>query len=367
MSNSIEFEINGQEYTVEDAGSVRSWVKGLSDFIEETASEHYTFAFESEGQHYEIDEDIQRKIADGVNNALIKHREEALKPDNPKETWAWRVRHALRQAVGLEDAGADCAQEQALDNSDFSSFREELYDIVEDYEGELADLDDVYSEIYCEIVQKMHQLDTSTELDTYGKAAIKFIFVPGLTARGSIDDFSLYLDDLQELDVESYGFDALMRLLGVDALELMEALNVDHTDTALINRWLNFAQKQSAVTPMMPVQSEGDFNLIYLLENAGARYATPMWIGELSLNDIIALNPLEDIYLSGGNVGLNDWNNGAGWVMDMPEKSSIKLGSADFIGREYGCAMECERGVISNTPPKPKKKPSLAFDDGPSW
>lgn len=368
MSNSIEFEIDGEDYIVKDASSVRSWIEGLDSFIQDKANEHYTFAFEDEGESYEISKDMQRKIAAGVSMAMVKHREDALKPEdpeNPRETWEWRVRYALRKELGLEDFSHECPQDQALDNSGFSSFRSELDDITEFHEGELADLDDVFQEVYSEITAKMQDLDTTTELNTYGKAGIKFIFVPGLHPKLSIDDMTIYLDDIQSLDVESNGFDALMRLSGVDALDLMEALDIDHTETDLVEKWVKYSSRPIPSKPLIPITSADDFNLIGLIDNAGVRYATPMWIGELCINDLINIDPLKPIFLTGGNVGLNDWDNGAGFVMEIPGSGHIELSRSELIYREYGYEMGCERGKISNSRPSPKKKPSLVFDDSP--
>lgn len=370
-TNSIDIELYGKEYSIEDANSLDSWIKGLSSFINEKANEHYTFAFESESENYEIADDTQRAIAGAVSQAFVKFRADAAKSDDePKDTWEFMVRHALRKAIGLEDVNNHwCPQEEALDASSFDKLKGYLEDILDEHEGPEIDLDadDIFSEINSQVVWKMQELDPSSELSTYGKAGVKFIFVPGLHPNGSIDDTSIYLDDLQELKVDSEGFDVLMKLTGVDALELMEALNVDHTDTALIDQWMDYSSKQEVETPLVPVHSSDNFNLIYLLENSGVNYGTPMWMGELSINELISLNPLEDIYLSGGSVGINDWNNGAGFMMDMPKAAVIKFGPQDWLDREYGSEMECQKGVASNKPPAPKKKPSLVLDDGPSF
>jgi len=372
MSNSIEFEIGGDEYIVEDASSLDSWVEGLSSFINEKAQDHYTYAFESHSEHHDLDKHTQRKISEAVSDAFVKFRKNAqdpTDPDQPRDTWEWTVRQAVRQAVGLEnpDGVYFCPQEDALDHSDFSRLKSTLDDIIDDHEGEIVDADDLYNEIFSNVVMKMQELDTSNEMDSYGKPPVKFIFVPGLHPNSSIDDTTVYLDDLQKIDVESEGFDILMKLTGVDALALMEALNVDHTDTTKIENWVSYSSKQSVGTPLIPISSNNDFNLLYLLENAGVNYGTPMWIGELSLNEIIALDPLQDIYLTGGNVGINDWNNGAGWVMDMPSSSFIKIGQTDWLNREYGYEMECEAASISNNSPVQKKKPSLVIDSSPSF
>lgn len=371
MNNSIEFELGGEEYFVNDADSLESWVEGLSSYIKDKAREHYTLAFDSNNERHDLDKDTQRKIAESVSEAFVKFRARAnspVDPNEPQDTWAWTVRHALRQAIGLESVeGYYCAQEDALDHSDFSRLRNDLEDILDDHGGESVDVDDLYSEIFSNVVQNMQELDTSTEMDSYGKPAIKFIFVPELHPNASIDDTTLYLEDLQKIEADSSGFDILMKLTGVDALDLMEALNVDHNDTDLIDKWVKYSSGQAPCVPLVPVTSENNFNLVYMLENAGVRYGTPMWMGELSLNEISALNPLEDIYLSGGSVGVNDWSNGAGWVMDMPSLSAIKIGQTDWLNREYGHEMECQRGGISNTPPQPKKRPSLVLDDSPSF
>lgn len=368
MSNALEFSLNNEDFEVDDPNSLESWIKSLTAFIGKEASKHYTWHFETNSKHYDLEKGTQREMARGISNALLKYRQEAAKPvdpDEPRDDWPTLVRRAVRSAVGLEDPdNIHCPQDEALQASSFRKIRAQLEDIVEDYEGPIVDADELYWEISNHVVYKMQELDTSTELDSYGAPAIKFIFVPGLSPRDSIDDISFYPENLSE-DPESAGFDALMKLTRADALELMEQIELDHTDTETINKWLKYSDSQPEQNALIPVTSEDDNNLLYLIDNAGCRYGTPSWIGYLTVNQIIALDPLKDIFLSGGSVGINDWTNGAGCMIDLPKGAVITLGQDDWLSKEHGHEMECQPGAISNEPPKPKKKPSLSFDDGP--
>lgn len=372
VPNKIEFELEGDEFTVDDANSLESWVLGLSTYIQEKADEHYTYAFDDQSERHDVPKDTQREIAKAVGKAFSTFRKSAsiTEGDGPKDSWEWVVRDAVRTAIGFDRVDNHwCPQEDSLDSSDFKRLRDYLEDIIDEHEGDEITLDatEIYDEIYSHVIYKMQELDPSSELSAYGKPAIKFIFVPGLTPSGSIDDTTIYLDNLQKMDPESEGFEVLMRLSGVDAVELMEELNVDHTDTDLIDKWLSYHNGNAAETPLLPIKSSDEFNLINILENAGVNYGTPMWMGELSVNQIIALNPLEDIYLSGGSLGINDFTNGAGWMADMPKRGCIKLGQEDLITMEYGYEMECEKASISNAVPELKKKFSFDRDDGPAF
>lgn len=367
--NSIEIEFDGEDFCINDANSPEAWMAAFADFIEDQASQNYQLVHEHESEKHDLSIEMQRKIAEGISDALVRFRSDAVKPQidgESKDSWETLVRRAVRNAAGFGDMMYEDPQQEALDRTNFQELKDAIEEAIENHGGITLDAETIYDEIYWATINRMHELDTTDELDTYGKPGIKFIFVPSSMSNHSVDDITLYLDDFQKIDAQSWGFDALMKLTKVDALDLMESLNIDSGDSKTIDKFLEYSSKQVPEEPLIPVSSEDDYNLIYLLENSGVTYGTPMWIGELSVNEIIKINPLEDIYLSGGSFGINDFDNGCGFMMDLPEGKSIKLGQDDWIKREYGYSMECEKGSISSSAPQLKKKPRLSFDDTPS-
>lgn len=366
VDNSIELWLHDDEYVIDDAASVKSWIKGLQPLLTRFAEQNYATEYESATSRTDLDKDVQRQIAEKIGESLLKFRENSkLKPDDQNYSeldWPDFVREALINAVGNDTFG-ECAQETALDHSKFGSLYEEIDQAMSEHDGPTCDIDELHSEMYSQTVHKMQELDTSTILDAYGKPAIKFMFVPGASPKnGDLDNYSLYLDDLQTLDAESHGFEAFVKLTGVDHIELMSSLNVDHTDTDTIDKWLDFSPGAGFVrNPVISMDQ-----VIELLENAGARYATPCWLGELTINEILKIDPLAPIQLTGGSIGLRDWTNGAGYMIDLPKESKIILGQNDWINREYGHEMECETGNIAKYSNEPKKKPRFGMNDEPS-
>lgn len=368
--NSIAVWLNGREYEVEDAGSMESWMSGLEEFILEYAEVNYATEFDSLNENYEVTKESQRKIAEHISSAIVQFRKKSVEGTLEGDTWKNYVEDALYEALGIRDVyGYECAQEIAFSNSSFRRVEDSLEEAFEDHEGDLVELEDLTTELSSKIVEKMQELDDSTVFDSYGKPLIKFVYIPGMVSgKSHIDDHVVHLDNLKDLDPTSYGFDSLIKLFRVDHIELMNSLEVDHTDTKAIDKWLSYDAPVTGLEPLLEIGDEDEKDtLIYVLENSGVRYGTPCWIGMLSINEILALDPLKPIELRGGSVGINDESNGAGFMVDLPDDKVIRIPGNEVIIREYGYEMDCERAKINNESEAPVKKRKSLSLDGPCF
>jgi hypothetical protein len=349
---------NNHEIEVEDPTSEEAFLEAFKDVIEEFASENYACAFESEDKHYEIDKEYQRKFADAANAAIKDFRENAERaPDDERRhdiEWGAFLHGAIyRELYG--EQGHHNAQEDAQDNLGFIQIYQAIEEAMSEYDGPVCDLDSLWSEMSVQTTQRMEELDTSTLYDTYGKASIKFVYLPGFDPeRAYLDDHTLYINNLQDLDPDSRGFDVMLKLFKIDPLALMEALNIDHEDTKLINKWINSVpQSDDAPVPVITIDQ-----VIEIFENAGTRYGFPCWMGELSLNEFQKLDPLKPLVLSGGSIGLNNTGSGCGYMIDLPKETTFTLEPNDSLLSEWGAEMEASAATITN-PIEVKPKPKL--------
>jgi hypothetical protein len=349
---------NNDEIEVEDPSSEASFLAAFKDTLDDFARDNYAIAHESESHHYEISEENQTKFADAVETAIKSFRANDALPadDENRHDIAWES--WLHMAIWKALYGEECVesvQEAAQDEQDFHKIYEAIEEAMSDYDGPVCDLDNLWSEMSSQTTWKMEEHDSSTLYDTYGKASIKFVYLAGFNpAKGYLDDMTLYLSDsLQKIDPDTAGFDTFIRLFKVDPLMLMDSLNVDHEDTELIDKWINYSGEFSpSGEPLLPLKQ-----VLEILENAGCRYGHPCWMGELTLNEIAKLDPLQPLVLSGGCVGINDTTNGCGYMIDLPADATIALTVDEGLMGEWGCDMECSEASIKNTTAqKPKSK-----------
>jgi hypothetical protein len=356
--NPLIVEYEGREIEVEDPSSEKSFLEAFKETLDDFARDHYAIAYETESSHYEIDAENQQKFADAVENAIKSFRKNAALPLNDEDrhdiSWKDCLDGAIYRAIHGESF-VESVQEEAQDQHGFHKIYQAIDEAMSEYDGPVCDLDNLWSEMSSQTVWKMEEHDTSTLYDTYGKAAIKFIYMAGLTpGKGYRDDLTLYLSNgLQEIDPDTAGFDTFINLFKVDPLTLMERLNVDNEDTDLIDKWVNFnSGVNPADQPLLPLDS-----VIEILENAGCNYGHPCWMGELTLNEFAKLDPLKPLVLTGGCVGINDTNNGCGYMIDLPAEAKIVLTLDEGLCGEWGCEMECSEAFVKNhEEQKPKVK-----------
>lgn len=351
-------EYNGYEIEVEDPSSEASFLAAFKDTLDDFARENYSIAHESESHHYEVSEENQRSFANAVENAIKSFRANAALPDDDESRHEVKWKDWLHMAIWKALYGGEyveSAQEAAQDANRFHDIYKAIEEAMSDYDGPVCDLDSLWSEMSSQTTYKMEEYDTSNLYDTYGKASIKFVYLAGFNpAKDYLDDQSLCLSNgLQDIDPDTAGFDTFIQLFKVDPLTLMDSLNVDHEDTGLIDKWINYAGALSpAGEPLLPLK-----DVLEILENAGCRYGHPCWIGELTLNEIAKLDPLQPLVLSGGCVGINDATNGCGHMIDLPANTTIVLSADEGLCGEWGYTMECSEASIKNTAEqKPKAK-----------
>lgn len=354
-------EYNGYEIEVEDPSSEASFLAAFKETLDDFARDNYSIAHESESHHYEISEENQRSFANAVEKAIKSFRANAALPVDAENRhdikWEACLHMAIWEALNGNEY-VESAQEAAQDENDFHKIYQALDQAMSDYDGPVCDLDNLWSEMSSQTTYKMEEHDTSTLYDTYGQASIKFVYLAGFNpAKDYIDDQSLYLSNgLQAIDPDTAGFDTFIKLFKIDPLTLMDSLNLDHEDTRLIDKWINYSGSHSPLgEPLLPMK-----DVIEILENSGCSYGYPCWIGELTLDEIAKLDPLQPLVLSGGCVGINDATNGCGYMIDLPANTSIVLHADEGLCAEWGYTMGCSEAFIKNTSQaKPKAKLAL--------
>jgi hypothetical protein len=186
------------------------------------------------------------------------------------------------------------------------------------------------------------------------------VYLPGYDPeRAYLDDQTLYINNLQDLDPSSAGFDVMLKLFKIDPMSLMEALNINHEETDLVDKWLASVPPPGDVhDPIITIEQ-----VIEIFENAGTSYGFPCWMGELTLNEFQKLDPLKPLVLAGGSIGLNNTGSGCGYMIDLPKEIEFTLGPNDCLLEEWGAEMEASEATITNIKEvKPKAKLEFSLE-----
>jgi hypothetical protein len=329
--NSITLELNGDEYTVDDAACMESWIKGLWSIIEDLAEKN---GFEKYQSVDKLSEDEERKIAGAISFAMMEFRGEAAIIDGDTSAlWRECMIRTLESHVGnmCFDYGDDLHN---IIRKNLESFYVDIESAMEDHGGPVCDADTVLSKMLDEVIIKIEENDTSNILDEIGSLQIRMVYTPGIRP-GSIAQTDLTIssaDICRENPAHNTGMHSFIKLFGVSPLALLEAINVDYTDTALIDAWIQFASE--SIQHSSPLLSISE--LVEIVEADCSNNSTPCWIGMLSVNDLLKIDPSKPFDLRGGAVGLHDFVNGSGWLNFLPDSACISVQATEFLTCEVG-------------------------------
>ncbi len=315
------FELDEEIYAIKDVDLVEDWLAALAPLIDKLANNHYGTFFEScDGLGIK-----ERDVARAVGKAMAIFRESQERLD-----WKKVLKHALEVELELGETGRSDFQSDILHSSSkFQSYVESIQEAI--LEAGISDdlSEEVISEFLMLTTQAMEDLDNSDIFDQLRNKEIRFVYIPGFVGLpDSIDDLYFRVDSTR---VNPEGIRSLCKLFKTDPLSLMESLEVSYDDTKQVDSWLN-AQSGFA----FGAEKASGREAAYIYENVGSIYAAPVWIGMLSIEDILKIDPRKPIALSGGVAGLHNFNEGSGHLEVYPQEMSITMSDSEVLWCEYG-------------------------------
>lgn len=349
----LEFEFDGHEMIIEDPMSSRSWLTGLAPFINDFAQDKYGLRFEH------IDHDLSkeklRELADAVGQALAQYRKDALEAistNTPHTQWKDVLGDALALALNGENCEHTEHDHALYEDTDFTDLYEAIDQAMQEHDGPVADLDELFDEVRSATREKMEGHDWSTVFDAIGKLRIPLLFVPGYRpGKDALSDFDISAEEIQECKHPGRGEQALLNLLRVSIPDFMEYKGFDHRNSDLMDAWISDIKDPtldpaiSALGPVFKDLTELDDFFDNATGNGGV---LPCWVGTLTPNDLKAIDPLTDNALTGGMISLNEWQNGSGSVEGLGE--SVVLLSGDWLlSSEHGKAIEDTCGLTKKS------------------
>lgn len=349
----LEFEFDGHDMIIEDPMSSRSWVTGLAPFINAYAQDKYGLRFEQ--IDHDLNKDQLRTLADSVGEALAQYRKdarEAISNNTPYTQW----KDVLGDALALALNGEDCEHTEhdyaLYEDADFTKLYEAIDEAMEEHDGPVAHIDELFDEVRSVTREKMEGHDWSTVYDAIGKLQIPMLFVPGYTpGKDSLSDFDISADEIQDCRHPGRGEQALLKLLRVSTPDFMEYKGFDHRDNELMDAWVSSIKDPtldtniSALGPVFKDLTELDD---FFDDASGNGGVLPCWVGTLTPNDLQVIDPLTDNALTGGLISLNEWVNGSGSVKGIGE-SVVLLSGEWLLSSERGYALEDTFGLTKSS------------------
>lgn len=345
----LEFEFDGHEMIIEDPMCSKSWVTGLTPFLDHYSQDKYGLRFEH--IDHDLSEEKLKALADTVGEALAQYRKDAraaISTNTPYTQWKDVLGDALALALNGEDCEHTEHDHALYEDTDFTDLYEAIDEAMQEHDGPVADLDELFDEVRSATREKMEGHDWSTVYDAIGKLRIPLLFVPGYTpGKDGLSDFDISAEEIQDCKHPGRGEQALLNLLRVSIPDFMEYKGFDHRNSDLMDAWISDIKDPtldpavSALGPMFKDLSELDDFFDNATGNGGV---LPCWVGTLTPNDLKAVDPLTDNALTGGMISLNEWVNGAGSVQGVRE--TVVLLSGDWLlSSEHGKAVEDTFGL----------------------
>lgn len=349
----LEFEFDGHDMIIEDPMSSQSWVTGLAPFINAYAQDKYGLRFEQ--IDHDLDKEKLRTLADSVGEALAQYRKdarEAISNNTPYTQWKDVFGDALALALNGEDCEHNEHDYALYEDADFTKLYEAIDEAMEEHDGPVADIDELFDEVRSVTREKMEGHDWSTVYDAIGKLQIPMLFVPGYTpGKDGLSDFDISAEEIQDCKNPGRGEQALLNLLRVSIPDFMEFKGFDHRNSELMDAWISGIKDPTldpAINALGPVFKDLS-ELDDFFDNAGGNGGVlPCWVGTLTPNDLKTIDPLSDNVLTGGLISLNEWFNGSASVEGLGE--SVVLLSGDWVlSSEHGKSLEDTCGLTKSS------------------
>lgn len=371
--NPITFNYNEEDYEIEDPRSKLSWLNALKPALKEFADNNYAIQYER--AYGDLSKEFERKLARAVGMAMIEHRKIAAKENenyaenestDERTTWKQTLEHYISIAVhaDLDDESSLCLaqdpQSDVLSETGFWKLRDDIENALYD-EGGLddVDVDNIFYELLNFTENEMLSNDNSDVFDAYGKISLKFMHVAFPEGLSSIDDIMFSTMSMNSIR-PCTGTESLLKLFRIPCHEFFNELDIDATETAIIDSWIKeFKGDSYELTPLKTPEE-----VIQIIDDSSSHCMFAMWVGELTLDEILKIDPTKPFELTGGVVGLNDCVNGAYSVVDMGSDSIIVVSTDAIIMNEsgYGVDEHSMAADIKNT--GFKKKNTWDYDRG---
>lgn len=321
MTAPLTFELNSFEMTVKSPDITSSWIEGLKPLIDDLASDQPVSMFEP---YEEISKQTHKDIGEAIYKAMIEYRSGAQGEHSFKDYLSWM----------LYDEFGDKHQDSvwnAYGRQPVDGLYSDLDDVMSDYDGPVADIDEVLEAIHSAVVEKIEENDTSTVLDLFDRFSIRLTFNPHYNPEaGGVDDLMLYRSML-ETNFDSTEVLSFLRFLRLDRKTVMPLIGLDYKDTDGIRSKLDILKKLNHQLP--PVLSAKE--LSDLFDNVGSSVMYPYWAGEVSFEEIVNCDPKMPIRLKGGVIALMDIINGSGDYTDLPDESVLVIEPDQLPSPEY--------------------------------
>ena len=326
MTTPYTFELNSFDITVQDPASVESWVKGLMPLIEDLASDNGVTQFQ---RWDDISADSQKKIGIALHHAMKNYRNksEGVRPFQDYFIFA------------LNDEWSDDSQDWYIDNisrKPVDDLYSDIDDIMSEYEGPVAALDDVIDQMFYAMEEKITENDDSTCLDMFSGHSISLTFNPSYDPHDrDVDSVIIYPDTLAS-HLDSSEVKSMIDFLRLDKKQVLSILGLNFKDTDGIRDVVDELRKIDHDLP--PVLASKD--LISVFDNVGSSYAYPHWHGEIDFDDLLKIDPNLPLRLQGGVIALVDVVNGAGDYVSLPDDSVVVISPTQYPSPKYwsyGC------------------------------
>jgi len=334
MTTPLNFEFDGEEYTIEDPSNKNSWLVGLQSLMQEFANENY--GVQHERWDSDFSDEQHKTFGRAVATAMLEYRKE-LQAANLNETlctpWENVLAGSLYNALYGELGSDYDAHDHGLYSAKFTEIEEAIADAAEDFEAPVCDLEALVDDIRSSIREKMEELDDSTIYDSIGHLSIELMYVPGFDhEKHSIDDFDVNPNEFSKR-APSYGHQALLTLTRISIPDLLELTEVDPSDSDLIDAWLEMKEAPAVEGDQAPPISRE--KVLELIENASVSYALPAWFGSIEIKDLKKIDPSKPLEVTGGLIGLIDHLNGAGYVVPVAAVGKVVIQPSDCLDQEY--------------------------------
>lgn len=326
MTTPYTFELNSFDITVQDPSSTESWVQGLMPLIEDLASDHGVTQFE---RWNDISAESEKKVGIALHHAMKNYRNKS-EGERPFENYLM---------FAINDEWGDESENWYIDNisrQPVDDLYGDIEEVMSEYNGPVADIDDVIDQMFYAMEEKITENDDSTCLDMFRGHSISLTFNPFYDPHGRDVDSVIFYPSTMAAHLDSSEVKAMVDFLRLDKKQLLSVLGLNYKDTDGIRDVMDELRKIDHDLP--PLLTSKDLTSVF--DNVGSSYAYPHWHGDIDFDDLLKIDPSKPLRLKGGVIALVDVINGAGDYVSLPQDSVVVISPTQFPSPRYwsyGC------------------------------
>lgn len=338
MSGSLTFYLSSHqsEITVSNPLDGASWLEALNDVIESEAS---NYCHETYPHTQELSSDILKKVAEHYTQIASNYYSIISDPKvEEKPTW-----EAVFSDSFYDFDLIDSDPEFHIDYSFGDKLLEEIFDELDDQDIEVSnDIREIISSLDHKIIMKIEDIldsnDDTTLIGSIGDVRIPLVYTPFFKGDRYIGDFDIYENDFSDGDL------SFIRLTGVSVNKYMQAKGIQAGGD--INQWKGAVKETSEWKRYQKKDGEKlgmeiDSDRLFLIFEQGMNVgALPVWIGHVTVYDLLANDPAKPMAFSGGGFGIVDFGNGSGDLDFVSDGQTIVIEPGEFMFKEPGYSVE---------------------------